>query len=200
MSAWDDEPSQDAFVASGLYCLIRRTPEGAWAGYAGVQKEHALWRQSRDVLISLPESFAARVPDLRRIAAVDIATVPAELVAGMTVPLSIAIDVHGGLYFTGMLPSLDEPYWYFGFSCTQPWDYKPLDPLARSARETMDPEQHEALFRTAADYRTAEYARSETERLAAQIAAFSGVTVAGQPERRATAFSVPPARSDGLRV
>jgi hypothetical protein len=200
MSVWDDEPKEEAFVESGLYCLMRRNHVGVWAGYVGVTGDHALARQRRDVLIVLPDSFATRALDSRRIAIADMPVIPDRIAAGMTVPASVAIDVHGGVMFTGMLSNPDEPYWYIGFDCGQPWDYKPADPMTRSARETMDPKQHEALFRTAADYRTIDYARAETEALAAQIAGFAGVTVAGVSDR-AKAFAVPPARrDDGLRV
>ncbi|MFP3549763.1 hypothetical protein SB861_03475 [Paraburkholderia sp. SIMBA_049] len=176
---WDNEPNEDAFEASELVCLMRRDHNGVWNGYAGVPGTHPLYWQRRDVLVIVPEAVAGRELVSTRIAAGDLrGIVPRTLIAGIAMPLSIVIDTHGGLWNTGVIGQDHPGLWFFGFCCGQTWDFKPLDPLTVQAYQTLDPEQAEALYHTPVEYRTYDYARAETEQLAAQIAALADVQLA----------------------
>ncbi|AUT62873.1 hypothetical protein [Paraburkholderia terrae] len=177
---WDGEPDADEFEAFGLTCVMRRDPtNGAWAGYVGVPASHALYRQRRDVRIVVPDRIAGRELVSTRIAGADLrGVVPRILEAGMTVPLSIAVDVHGGLWGTGVIDAGHQNVWFFGFVCAHPWDFKPLDPMTIKGYETLDPETAQALYRTPAEYRSLDYARTQTEALAMQLSALSDVELA----------------------
>lgn len=173
---WDNEPDADDFEASELVCLMRRDHNGVWNGYAGVSKSHALFSQQRNVLIVVPEALAGHELNSTRVAPADVrGVVPRTLDAGLAVPLSLVIDVHGGLWNTGMIDSDHPGLWFYGFMCGHAWDFKPLDPLTVQGYQTMDLEVAQTLYRTPAEYRNYDYARGETEKLAEQIAALADV-------------------------
>lgn len=176
---WDNEPDQDDFEASDLVCLMRRDHNGVWNGSVGVSQAHPLYGQRRDVLIIVPPEVAGRELSSTRVAAADLrGVVPRTLEAGIALPLSIVIDVHGGIWNTGVMVGDDYPgLWFYGFMCGHAWDFKPLDPLTIQAYQT-DPEQAAQVFRTPAEYRSYDYARAETEKMAAQIAALADVQLA----------------------
>jgi hypothetical protein len=176
---WDNEPDADAFEASELVCLMRRDHNGVWNGYVGVPKTHALYRQRRDVMIIVPEAAVGRELVSTRIAVADLhGRVLRTLTAGAAAPLSVVVDVHGGLWNTGVIGEDHPRLWFFGFMCGHAWDFKPLDPLTIQGYQTMDAEQAEALYRTPAEYRSYDYARVQTEALAMQIAALADVELA----------------------
>ncbi|MBN3756083.1 hypothetical protein G3N95_24295 [Paraburkholderia sp. Tr-20389] len=177
---WDNEPDADTFEASELVCVMRRDHNGVWNGYAGVPKSHALHGQRRDVLIIVPTSVAGRELNSTRVAAADLrGVVPRTLEADIALPLSVVIDVHGGIWNTGVVGDNYPGLWFYGFMCGHQWDFKPLDPMTIQAYQT-DPEQAAQVFRTPAEYRTYDYARAETEMLAAQFAALADVVLAKQ--------------------
>jgi len=62
--------------------------------------------------------------------------------------------------------------------CGHAWDFKPLDPMTVQAYQTMDLETAQSLYCTPAEYRSYDYARTQTEALAMQIAALSDVELA----------------------
>jgi len=181
---WDNEPDADDFEASELVCLMRRDHNGVWNGYAGLSKSHPLFGQRRDVMINVPEAFAGHELVNTRFAVADLhgTPMPRTLAAGTALPLSVVIDVHGGLWNTGMIDNDHPGLWFFGFMCGHHWDFKPLDPLTVQGYQTMDPETAQSLYRTPAEYRTYDYARAETGKLAAQLAALADVTLA-EPAR-----------------
>lgn len=177
---WENEPDSDSFEAAGLVCLMRRDHNGVWTGHVGLPKTHPLHGQRRDASIVVPTAFA-RAADNRRMATADLrgGAAPTTIDANAALPLSVALDVHGGLWSSGLVGSDYPGLWFFGFTCGHPWDFKPLDPLTIAGYKSMDPEQAEAIYRTPNDYRTYTYARNETEKLAAQLAALAEATLAG---------------------
>jgi hypothetical protein len=171
MALWDTEGDADTFGASGLRCILKRNHIGVWAGYVAIPHDHPLYGQRREVVLVTQDA---------------------------TAPANVLLTVHGGVRFTGMLPddTVDDvraegepwrpvpprqPPWYIGFDCGHQTDYKPADPMTLEAYRSMDPEQAEALFRTPADYRDINYARAETMKLAAQVAALAGAQLANVP-------------------
>jgi len=95
---WDREPDEDTFEASELVCLMRRDHNGMWNGYVGVSKSHPLYGQRRGVKIIVPASAASRELISTRIARADLRDViPRVLEAGIASPLSVVVEVHGGL-------------------------------------------------------------------------------------------------------
>lgn len=176
---WDNEPDSDSFEASELVCVMKRDHNGVWNGYVGLSKLHPLHGQRRDVRVLVPQRDGGRELNEKRLAIADVGgRMPRALEAGSAVPLSILIDVHGGLWSTGAIDGDHPGLWFFGFTCGHPWDFKPLDPLTVQGYQTMDPETAEMLYRTPAEYRTYEYARGETESLAAQLAALADASIA----------------------
>jgi len=177
---WDNELDADAFEASELVCLMRRDHNGVWNGYAGVTPSHPLYGRRRDVLIVVPPEVAGRELNSTRVAAADVrGVVPRTLEAGIALPLSIVVEVHGGIWNTGVVGENYPGLWFYGFTCGHPWDFKPLDPMTIQAYQT-DPEQAAQVFRTPAEYRTYDYAREQTDALAAQLAALADVTLASE--------------------
>lgn len=128
--AWETEPEKESFEASGLQCLLRRMPDGVWAGYVA----HLLYRQRRDVCVCVPDALADRTLDARRVAMADVHGIVSATLAGLTeAPASLLLDVHGGICFTGMLNDMTGR-WYIGFDCGQSWDFIPDDPWMENAR------------------------------------------------------------------
>jgi hypothetical protein len=176
--AWETEPEEESFEASEMHCVLRRMPNGVWAGYVALPVTHALYRQRRDVRVCVPDAFASRALHTRRVAIADVrGIVPATLAGLSEAPASLLLDVHGGIRFTGMLNDMTDR-WYIGFDCGQSWDFIPNDPWIENARGSTDPERADALFRTPADYRTIDYARAELRRLAEQVAALANAQLA----------------------
>lgn len=144
---WDAEPfDRQDFKASGFPCFIQRNPFGAWCGYVGVPPEHPKYA------------------------------------CGYS---RVAVEVHGDLTYadkcTGHIchtpaPGDPDDVWWFGFDCAHGGDDYP-EPGAASAMLRADPfSMVRSMLNDGNDdlggwgeYRTAEYARAETERLAEQL-------------------------------
>ena len=158
---WDREPDEDTFEASELVCLMRHDHNGVWNGYMGVSKSHPLHGQRRGVKIIVPASAASRDLISTRIAGADLrGVIPRVLEAGIAAPLSVVVEVHGGLWNTGLIGSDYPGLWFFSFMCGHAWDFKPLVPMTEQACQTMDPETAQSLYRTPAEYRSYDYARA----------------------------------------
>jgi hypothetical protein len=152
---WQDEPDKVQWVdeATGLDCLAVRHPTlGHWCGYVGVPPEHP-WH-GRDY--GDGDDGTDRYDD--------------------SAPV-MATDVHGGLtYAAGCqedrpesegvchvpAPGRPENVWWFGFDCAHLGDVSP----AMDARER---ERGDGLIDPTATYKTLDYVKRETARLAAQI-------------------------------
>ncbi|AUT76345.1 hypothetical protein [Paraburkholderia hospita] len=136
---WDNEPDEESFEASELVCLMSRDHNGVWNGYVGVSKSHAMFGQRRDVRIIAPATAAGHELISTRIAAADVrGFIPRVLEAGVAASLSIVVDVHGGLWNTGVIGEDHPGLWFFGFMCGHAWDFKPLDPMTVQAYQTME--------------------------------------------------------------
>lgn len=47
---WDTEGDRESFVCAGLDCIVLRNRLGAWCGYVGVPRGHALYEKGEDKL------------------------------------------------------------------------------------------------------------------------------------------------------
>ncbi len=159
---WDDEPSEVNFEASGLKCVLRRGPMGAWCGYVGIPNFHPLFGHDYNEECEALNDLCNRVmkgPVGKR------GVVPL-FCAGLRDGKAIArpdlvFDVHGSITYASDRPggaSSKSDLWWFGFDCSHAGDLSPKLP-------TFGDEQ----------YRTVQYARSETESLAGQLASVSDV-------------------------
>lgn len=147
---WDSEPDRVDFEHAGFACLLHRGPMGQWCGYVGVPATHP--------------AYAKPYSD-------------------------VDVDVHGGLTYANRCqgaichvpkPGMSDDVWWLGFDCAHagdftphtnkyhgayPWPLKPYDHAeAMAAVDRWEVEK----------YRTVEYVRTETERLAEQLAATAG--------------------------
>jgi hypothetical protein len=144
---WLTEPDREEFVHAGFSCLLNRSDSGAWCGYVAVPSAHPLYGKHYD------EAHEA-----------------------------CEIDVHGGLSFAceGEVDEEGKPVlwdisvpigrgksvWWFGFDCAHAGDYMP------KYAADMDKIPELAILKAWRDtdqYRTIDYARSETQRLAEQL-------------------------------
>lgn len=146
---WNDEPDRIEWEHAGLPCLMSRGPSGHWCGYAAVAPTHPSHGKSYD---------------------------------------DQNIEIHGGLTYGNKcaghichVPKPGEPadVWWFGFDCAHSGDYSPSLGNWRSNRgePSYDHERavalHAASWSAADVYRTVDYVRAETNRLAEQLAALS---------------------------
>ena len=174
MNAWENEPNEDAFEASGLSCIMKRDHNLVWTGHVGVPPSHALFRQRRDVLVEVPSDAVGLPVDVKRVCMADVhGIVPPAIKAG-NLPLSVLVAVHGGLWSTGVRAENPE-LWFFGFQCGHAGDYRPADPSNQQARQNAATTERPY---TPDNYRTYDYARKECEGLAAQLAALDGAKLA----------------------
>jgi hypothetical protein len=153
MKPWEKEPNELVWEAHGFHCRLARGPMGHWCGYVGVDENHPLYGkgygESLDVLKPLQEQRLkeplGETPSL--------AVMMSILTGGeFNTSMDMVFNVHGGVTFAGKYPK--ENLWLIGFDCAHSGDLCPESNYS-SASET---------------YRTLEYAKAETERLAAQIA------------------------------
>lgn len=149
---WHDEPDEKRWTdeTTGLECLVHRGPSGAWCGYVGV-----------------PEGHPAHGKDYYR------SDFPLEDVLSGKAMKDVhaqhqinSIEVHGGMTYAGSdeLRSTDR-HW-FGFDCAHAGDFCPkYDDISKLGRDTG--------WGTKEEYRTMDYAMSETASLARQLAAIT---------------------------
>jgi len=146
---WDDEPDREEWRAHGMPCLIvRASSTGALCGYVGVPPGHPLHGKSYGN------------------AAVD------------------ALDVHGGITFGDKcgavavichvpLPGEPDAVWWLGFDCSHAGDSTPQgapdSPFSGMSFFGMD----DFGYCGDEDYCDIAYVRTETEKLAAQLAEMS---------------------------
>ena len=94
----------------------------------------------------------------------------------------VAVEVHGGLTNSLMLPHADYRLWWFGFDCGHPGDYSPNHKALRNRVEMRiiaeaigcDPDQ--ANDRPDCAYRNIAYVTAQVESLARQLKAMEGRT------------------------
>lgn len=171
---WQHEPDRAEWEHAGLPCLALRNRSGAWCGYAAVPPGHPL--HGKGYSDPVPELAAAlerlknRPYDHER--DFTFSRGVAMLFGGEIDPRpDIVIDVHGGLTYANQcsgrichVPKPGEPdnVWWFGFDCSHAGDISPA--YDRSWRGESDDA-----------YRTLDYVRAETNRLAEQLAEIAQV-------------------------
>ncbi len=101
---WDGEPDKVQWpdAATGLACMIRRGPTGAWCGYVGVDESHPLHG--------------------RGYSGVDV-----EVHGGLTYAAACDGDETGICHVVD--PGDPDPAWWFGFDCGHAFDLVPLMPV-----------------------------------------------------------------------
>jgi hypothetical protein len=141
---WQYEPDRLEFLHAGYACLIVRNNLGNLCGYVGVDNTHPF--------------YGKPYQDLER-----------------------ELEVHGGLTYakkcSGQVchvpePGMPEDVFWFGFDCAHLGDLTPglaARERARGMPELDDPEG--GFFRDV--YRTIDYVRAQTERLAKQLRAIA---------------------------
>lgn len=158
---WQDEPDKIQWKdeATGLACLANRGPGGHWCGYVGVPPEHPAHGKDYYRVYDLFGEYDS----------------------------DGYLDVHGGLTYAAEcahgpeessichVPEPGEPdnVWWLGFDCAHLHDLSPAHEAGNARRyaETGDP-----LWRRLGEhdkYRTLEYVRAETAKLASQLASVS---------------------------
>jgi hypothetical protein len=149
---WSTEPDKVQWTddATGLMCLARRGPVGAWCGYVGIAAEHPLFGVAYDKCsLGCEETWCDHRPDS-------------------------LLDVHGGITYSDFCQEEDRPHgichipepgqpervWWFGFDCSHAGDLMPS--FLR----------YGADFPIAGDdYRALSYVQAECARLAQQLRA-----------------------------
>lgn len=156
---WCDEPDRVEWrdEKTGLVCLARRGPSGAWCGYVAVSPGHPWHGLSYgECPDGCGEDWCGHTPENR-------------------------CEVHGGLTFVGPcmeddpiqgvchIPEPGEPddVWWFGFDCHHSRDYAP----AYEARCRSIPGMPERPNLISKDvYRSLDYAKESIARLALALA------------------------------
>lgn len=140
---WHSEPDHVDFEHEGLACILHRGPSGAWCGYVAVPPGHA-WH-GKDY-----GEVESSNPDLR---------------------------VHGGLTYSDKCqgsichvakPGESDDVWWLGFDCAHHLDlgFWDLVDMGGAASRVDHPE-----FGWVASYRSVDYVRRETMKLAEQAKA-----------------------------
>lgn len=94
--AWDNEPDKIQWEENGVPCLIVRNHQGAWCGYAGVHRGHALFQ--------------------KRYQEIDDVTVHGDLTFSEHCIGTICHSVELGE---------DDNVWWLGFDCMHAFDFAP---------------------------------------------------------------------------
>jgi hypothetical protein len=153
---WQFEPDRLDFEHRGLPCLLRRGPGGHWCGYVGVAPGHPLYRKEAD---------------------------------------NADLSVHGGITYAhecaGSIchvprPGTPDEVWWIGFDCAHAGDLTSLS-LAARLGHTRYYNHAQALAENTwhiDTYRTLEYVKAETERLAEQLLAMHAKHLAREQRRQ----------------
>ena len=170
---WDGEPDEVRFQHEGYDCVVRRHPRlGHLNGYVRVPEGHPLHGK--------PHSATAPWECLRGRRVDPVRTPVISLFVqqqGERVPLDLALDVHGGISFSGPAWWAEPAGWWLGFDTGHGGDTQPamLDFCAKLAADFP----HVPMT-----YRDLAYARAETERLASQLADWRWDVEDPEPESR----------------
>lgn len=157
---WQDEPDKVQWkdAETGLPCLANRGPAGAWCGYVGVSEGHPAFEKHYDAVYDLFPGWDEEGH----------------------------LEVHGGLTYSNHcaegpeessichVPEPGEPdhVWWLGFDCAHSGDVMPSVEASNRKRyeETRDPIWLPLRAPWGESYKTLDYVRQETTRLAAQLA------------------------------
>jgi len=151
MKPWENEPNELRWESSGLRCQIIRRPWGHWCGYVGVDKHHVLYGYGYgDQLVSLKQLLRLRLQDMFSMPMME-----NYFNSDAEFTMNDILEVHGGVTYAGPgFSDEDKPLWWVGFDCAHAGDLVPK--MERHWQYGV--------------YRDMEYAKGETEKLAAQIA------------------------------
>lgn len=191
---WQDEPDALDWCdeATGYACAIRRTMRvaGTLCGYVGVAPGHALhgWRLDDDLPLR---------PEFEQGGKTGVIDVLLYALSGAhahgTIPLGVALKVHGGITWTGAMPDESDASgrWWFGFDCGHAGDFSPaLHALLKrihiqdgTTRVFAEREKFLGLgammpWGEAVTYRTVDYVKGECTALAAQLAQLEKFVIA----------------------
>ncbi|MBB3260366.1 hypothetical protein F4827_005269 [Paraburkholderia bannensis] len=188
---WKKEPKELKCELHGLPCLLRRDPSSqAWQGYVGVRQTSILYGLDIDSIAPYMGDWGAPLAEFTRVG--DFETVRHVLSLPTSdpdtdgysgrhnAPVLAMFKVHGGLRFAGMPWAglqqwSDEAPWFFGFHCQHEYDIVPAvydDEYDSDLDDEPDTIQRHMDLMGKTVYRTFEYAKDQTENLAAQIAAY----------------------------
>jgi hypothetical protein len=138
---WQHEPDRVEWCddITGLKCLARRGPVGAWCGYVGVPPGHPLYGADNGKCLRKP---------------------PCKDEDGELRYCEHTIDniltAHGGITYSDTMSDVDKTTWWFGFDCAHAYDLAP----------TLE---YHRITTPSAVYRTLDYVMSNIESLALQI-------------------------------
>jgi len=153
---WNDEPDKVQFLdeETGLPCIIKRGPMGAWCGYVGVSKNHPAHGMDYSEEGSL------------------------EVHGGLT--FAGACQEHGEGEEADAICHVvedgeDDNVWWLGFDCAHGWD---LIPRMKATHKRLYEETGDELWNDlhnprAETYRDQAYVTAEVRSLAKQLAALA---------------------------
>lgn len=153
---WQDEPDKIQWKdeETGLPCLIKRGPAGAWCGYVGLAPGHSFYEKDYSFVYEMVGWDELSVH------------------GGLTYSDHCA----EGPEESGIchVPEPGEPdnVWWLGFDCSHSFDLSPASKARERQRyeETGDPIWLPFPGSEQETYRTVDYARAETRSLARQLA------------------------------
>lgn len=140
---WDDEPDRVLWTddATGLVCLARRGPLGAWCGYVGVPVGHPFHGENYH-------------------------DVPADVHGGLTYAAPCDDDPEHGICHVPE-PGQPEHLWWLGFDCGHSFD---LVPRMESVLRELDVNV-KLPYSPPRTYRDLAYVQEQCRELAIQLAA-----------------------------
>jgi len=175
---WHNEPDRFEWSdkETGLVCIARRGPMGAWCGYVGVSPTHPAHGLHYDGCSQ--EDADARMEyfhkNHKKIMTADYESPQVPTIPGVGEAIQ-NIRVHGRLTYSGTL-DLKNGYWFFGFDCSHAGDFTP-GMYFTLKKFYSDKGDLSALSRFVTDstlgsknkYRDLEYTKRECVRLAKQL-------------------------------
>ena len=131
---WDGEPDKVQWEDdSGYLCMMVRNNFGAWCGYVGVPEDHPFYGKLGDhkVQVDKEELMKREVGESPPVILLMIQDAK-EFEDGI-VTLGLALDVHGGVTFTGygggnidyIGQKVTDDVWWIGFDCSHCEDKSP---------------------------------------------------------------------------
>lgn len=162
---WLNEPATKSFKdeASGYEIQITRGPGGHLCGYVGVPGSHPFFGKNYNDTVAVPSEVAARSIDVDKVGAINIfcAALKADDLAKGEIDMVLAVDVHGGLTYSGeRAPSSEiKGLWWLGFDCAHAGDLSPEYGTRGFARDGV--------------YRNIAYVEAECASLAKQLSDLS---------------------------
>lgn len=180
LAPWEYEPNRLEFKAHGLDCLLSRGPLLAWCGYVGLTEDHPLFGYGYDERVPM----LANLWEMRKHAKVHESEMGLGLLlkvlTGDDTPTPEAVfSVHGGITYSARcdgavchITEKPDDLWWFGFDCSHGGD---MSPGMLESRKYMPPDLVAGLteIHSGDIYRTMDYCREQTTKLAMQLAAMA---------------------------